>query len=475
MTHADNPVTFVDSSADWLGRRSAADALLRLLSGPNLLTPLAIGVYGGWGTGKTSLMKTLAAELGRSANLLLWFDAWVYARQEEALWRALLLRLIEALRETLETPGHQYEPAERSAAQHDLDQARASLYRSMTLKELSGVRVNWLGALPLVADAALSAITAGLSTHVAKALSGDEASGGLTAAITKWFKGSDTKEAFKLIERMQSEHYVEQVVSLEQFQGQFRTLLKRFGIGRKRKLFVFIDDLDRCLPEDAVAALEAVKLFLDLEGCIFLLGMDRDVVEQGIRVRYKDVGASAAFDPREYLDKIIQIPFSLPPLGSTQIRNYLDHLSQSPGQQGAVVCQDLIDAAAPANPRTLKRIVNILQLTLYLEGMDDVAIAHIETERLVLERIRRICKIILIQVIFPSTYRLLARDPQLICEAENFAERRQNKLRDDQKAVFDIPQLQTLLKLPPIFNNLIPEEINYYFTLSRATSQVPTR
>ena len=34
-------------------------------------------------------MQTLKAELGRSGDLMLWFEAWVYARQEEALWRAL--------------------------------------------------------------------------------------------------------------------------------------------------------------------------------------------------------------------------------------------------------------------------------------------------------------------------------------------------------------------------------------------------
>ena len=109
----------------------------------------------------------------------------------------------------------------------------------------------------------------------------------------------------------------------------FERLLKRFGIGGERRLFVFVDDLDRCLPEDAVAALEAIKLFLDLPGCVFVLGMDRTVVEQGIRVRYqKLMEQEAGFDPRAYLDKIIQLPFTLPPLGSRQIGRYLDELSR---------------------------------------------------------------------------------------------------------------------------------------------------
>ena len=363
------------------------------------------------------------------------------------------------------------DPNERALAEHNLDEARASLYRSMTLKEQGGVRFNWTGALPLAADVALSAVTAGISTQVAKAMSGDEHSGGLTSALTKWFKGDDTQKAMKLIERVQSERYVEQVVSLEQFQDRFRELLKRFGVGTKRKLYVFIDDLDRCLPEEAVAALEAVKLFLNMEGCVFVLGMDREVVEQGIRVRYKELGPATSFDPREYLDKIVQIPFSLPPLGADQISNYLRHLSEQDGQQAAVACNDLIRAAAPANPRTLKRVLNILTLTLYLDGMNDTDIKSIKREKS--DRVRHICKIVLIQILFPRAYHLLAQDPLLLREVENFAERRQNKLRDEDKAIFDQPRLQQLLTLPPIFTPLSDTNIGRLFTLSKTTASSP--
>ena len=48
-------------------------------------------------------------------------------------------------------------------------------------------------------------------------------------------------------------------------------------------LVVFIDDLDRCLPAKAVQVLEAVKLFLDKPGCIFILGADTRVVRDAVR------------------------------------------------------------------------------------------------------------------------------------------------------------------------------------------------
>lgn len=49
---------------------------------------------------------------------------------------------------------------------------------------------------------------------------------------------------------------------------------------------VFIDDLDRCLPDRAVEVLEAIKLFLDVEGCVFFIAVDRDVIERVVRVQY---------------------------------------------------------------------------------------------------------------------------------------------------------------------------------------------
>jgi predicted KAP-like P-loop ATPase len=88
---------------DRLDRARVAGALCDLLHAPATETPLVVGIFGDWGTGKTSLMRLLEAELlARGAAegnqlLTLWFDAWKYARQEQSLWRALLLKVITDL------------------------------------------------------------------------------------------------------------------------------------------------------------------------------------------------------------------------------------------------------------------------------------------------------------------------------------------------------------------------------------------
>lgn len=214
MSCSDTPLDFSSAGADLLDRGPAVVALRRMLDSPGLVTPLAVGIYGGWGSGKTSVMLTLRQQLAEVPDrVVLWFDAWVYARQAEALWRALLLRVVEELRHRTEQPdnktlrGEVYEKAmetykaiwpsaeDAKAARRELDEARTSLYRSLALKERGGIRVNWWGALPLAADAALTALTAGLNKQVAEAIAGKDAEGGVATALAKWFKGKDTQEA----------------------------------------------------------------------------------------------------------------------------------------------------------------------------------------------------------------------------------------------------------------------------------------
>ena len=81
----------------------------------------------------------------------------------------------------------------------------------------------------------------------------------------------------------------------------------------KGVLVIFIDDLDRCLPDKVVQVLETIKLFLDKQGCVFVIGADVNVIREAVTSHYKNInltGESAS----DYLEKIIQLRFELPPI-----------------------------------------------------------------------------------------------------------------------------------------------------------------
>jgi formylglycine-generating enzyme required for sulfatase activity len=86
---------------------------------------------------------------------------------------------------------------------------------------------------------------------------------------------------------------------------------------------VLIDDLDRCLPEKAVEALELIKTVFNLESFAFVLALDEEVVERGIGHRYRDYNFEGKKPEMpitgfEYLEKIVHLPFRLPALTEPQ-------------------------------------------------------------------------------------------------------------------------------------------------------------
>ena len=92
----------------------------------------------------------------------------------------------------------------------------------------------------------------------------------------------------------------------------------------KGVLVVFIDDLDRCLPPKMVQVLEAIKLFMDKRGCIFLLGADTEIVRRAVEKQYTDAGVTGQ-GAGDYLEKIVQLRFELPPATHKTMQALLDN------------------------------------------------------------------------------------------------------------------------------------------------------
>ncbi|WP_129630083.1 KAP family P-loop NTPase fold protein [Candidatus Oscillochloris fontis] len=383
-------------------------------------TPLTVGVYGEWGSGKTSLMRMILDRLDPHRCMPVWFDAWRYA-QQETLWRALLLRVVEALRERVLLPDdvwlqaiadhHQridpsQPPYDPESLTRRLDDLANSLYRSIDREEPGEIQFQWDAAGRLVAGAV---VRAGFSYIPIL--------GQMSAAVEKAAEKlgeepyADTLR--DLFQRERTRIYREQVQSLEQFHTGLTHLVKELVSDLDRRLVVFIDDLDRCLPEQAIGVLEALKVFLDIPGCVFVLGIDREIIERGIRVRYKEFAlhGAAGSEPfpvaeRDYLEKIIQVPFRIPPLAPSTITRFLQRrLPAVAGMSDEERTQvaDLMTTGLLRNPRKVKRSFNIFRLHLTLDRAQGKQ-THAGL----------IAKLTVIQSSFPDLYAKIARDPTLL-------------------------------------------------------------
>jgi hypothetical protein len=114
-------------------------------------------------------------------------------------------------------------------------------------------------------------------------------------------------------------------------------LLKEQSQGKPIRVVVFIDDLDRCPPSKAVEVLEAIMLLLSEDNSPFyvFLGLDARVLVKAVEERYGRALVEAGISGYEYLDKIVQIPFTIPATDEDGIKNYIHSLLPRPGEDSA--------------------------------------------------------------------------------------------------------------------------------------------
>ena len=90
-------------------------------------------------------------------------------------------------------------------------------------------------------------------------------------------------------------------------------------------MIVLVDDLDRCLPETAIETLEAIRLFVFTTKTAFVVAADEGMIEYAVRCYFPEFSDStvAQMYSRNYLEKLIQVPFRIPVLGETETRIYV--------------------------------------------------------------------------------------------------------------------------------------------------------
>jgi formylglycine-generating enzyme required for sulfatase activity len=436
-------------------------------------TPLTIGVFGGWGSGKTSLMKMVKNDLPNNFTVA-WFDAWKYDK-DETLWRAFLLNVLFAVEK-------------KSGETEELKTLKTMLYRGLELEKTGGVTID---LAKLGAKVAEGAIQIGLSFIPPLATLAE-----MAKELQKSGLGNVAGGFESAIQHERTKIYVEQVRSLEQFQEKFATLIQSYI--SPQRLVVFVDDLDRCLPEKAIQVLEAIKLFLDVKDCVFVLGIDQDVIARGIEMKYKDVKDRQDADGKphftiegiKYLEKIIQLPFQIPPVEQSDMGEFVQNLSTEwPHEE----CPRIFADGLGDNPRQIKRTVNTFFMLWKLAQ---------KREKKLQGKVKpvRLAKVVAIQTAYPDLYNFLLKDePRYLRSLEDYYREeavadyksQEDKTKDSIiKRPEPAPALVPFLsrrgasavrkiltqKEPEVedadFATLSPDELRLYFTLT-ARAEVP--
>lgn len=296
---------------DLIGFKVHADLLRAVVTDAKML-PLTVGVFGDWGGGKTSIMRMLERDLDPETYpvdtqdrkrcekvVVIYVNTWLFEGYDDAK-AALLGSVLQALLEN-----------KRFSAK--VKNYIKGLFKSIDW--MRGARLaTQYAAVPLIAAAATGGI--GTVPAVGFAL-------GASALDSLRRKAGDEPEGAEPSPEAKASP---EEMDVRTFRTRFGEMLKEAGI---ETLVVLVDDLDRCTPDRIIDNLEAVKLFLSVEQTAFVIGADRRVVEHAIRCRYAnratdDAGSEeSARLVKDYLEKLVQVPYTLPRLSSTEIETYM--------------------------------------------------------------------------------------------------------------------------------------------------------
>lgn len=153
------------------------------------------------------------------------------------------------------------------------------------------------GGIGTLTDLTLSSVLSTIKTNVGETQAKD-----LEEILNKFKKDDKTRTEIK------------------NFREEFKQLLEKSKV---ENVVVFIDELDRCLPDTVLEVFEAMRLFLFVEGMSFVIGADERLIQYSIKSKYKEVPGNNLDIGKEYLEKVIQYPLYIPQLTRAEVNQYL--------------------------------------------------------------------------------------------------------------------------------------------------------
>src|SRR5699024_4841966 len=254
------------------------------------LTPSTIGIYGDWGSGKSSLMEMVQNSLSKDEDYLcLKFNGWLFEGYEDAK-TALIGTILDEINETKKPTAKAKDTIKRLYKKID--------FIKLASKSLKyGIDFTVTGGIGTIADLTMSSVLGKLKDE-APEISENQ----IKEVLETTFTNSEIRS------------------NLKSFQEDFEKLLKETKI---KRLVVFIDELDRCNPDTILETFEAIRLFLFAQGTSFIIGADERQVMYAVRKKYPNVEGNKLDIGKEYLEKIIQYPIKIPQLGTEEVRFYI--------------------------------------------------------------------------------------------------------------------------------------------------------
>lgn len=264
------------------------------------LSPSTIGLYGDWGCGKSSLMKLVQKEIEEKypknekkkdtvKTLCIEFNGWLFEGYEDTK-TSLCGAILDAL-------------ADKKRFSKEVTDYAKELIKKIDINKILGKGVKYgldlflSGGIGILTDLSLSSLLSTIKSNAGEV------------------QAKDIEEILSMLKKNDKTR-----TEIKNFRNEFKDLLKKSKV---ENVVVFIDELDRCLPDTVLEVFEAMRLFLFVEGMSFVIGADERLIQYSIKSKYKEVPGNNLDIGKEYLEKVIQYPLYIPQLTRAEVNQYL--------------------------------------------------------------------------------------------------------------------------------------------------------
>lgn len=311
-------------------------------------TPFTIGLFGKWGTGKTTILDALKRRFHATEIAVVKIDAWKH--EGDALRRTFLQDAVNQLQE--KQGDKQYLGTNFKLSEN----LRVPISRTFQ----SGIKPNWSLLWPLLIVLAVlvgvgfliqALFPNNLGTYISTVLGG-----GLIVGVLLWLlqQSITTETVTTTTDRFQDP---------QEFETEFKKII---GQVAAEKLLFIIDNLDRVSCDKAVELLSTIKTFLEQRKCVFLMACDADAIKKHFEHLYgtdsENMGGVSTIDGDEFLRKFFNDYLIIPEFIDTELQSYTENLLRETN----LSVKDLADIAYVIskafreNPRQVKQFINTL-------------------------------------------------------------------------------------------------------------------
>jgi len=437
----------LDSTNDLLKTSIYAENLVKVIENTPKDKVFTIGVFGGWGTGKSSVIRTAqdTIEKAYSDVKFITYDAWKYAN--DSFRRMFLLKIqqelkmqqTEEMQRFYQSEIAEAEPKTKLSAKGLAIAVGVLIVISAVLFLIPSVTMEWKVAVPTIGT---------LGTFLLALLNGCFYDLKLSYSKPTLFAPEQFEDCFK-------EMMSKCLKRRNWFQKKWNAIKDYVEVGEVsvvglEKLVIVIDNIDRCPSDMAYQLLTDIKTFLSNAeyNLVFVIPVDDEALKKHLFRRWnKQAGEEINKEKEEFLRKFFNVTLRIKPHQETELQHFAHEINKEnnlgyTSDTLAIVAKEFSD-----NPRRIIQLLNNLsgELALYPEQFA----ADNETA---------ICAALILREEYTEFYKKATKDLDVVRKfAEDEAKDKDEKTNESLKAFMRVAGSQfkktSLDSLQKIFTN----------------------